>query len=118
MSGSSEVEHIMRRHIYVPKVSKAPLYLPQGYKTRRKNVVVDGISQNGEISLSGIVKHAEDWEGRVAVEARPATIHYTFDKDGKFRPLTIEEMRERGYFIRGQGPVGVRRARSGIEHAE
>ena len=84
------------------------IYLPSGYK-KRTNRVVTGISKSGEMSLKGTVTHTETWDDRVAALARPAGIHYLREPDGHIRPLTFQEQVDRGYFIPGRGPIGVRR---------
>ena len=74
-----------------------------------KQVTVEGISKSGEISPKGTVKHIEDWEGRVAVEAGPATQHYVYFKStGELRLKTLKELIDEGKFYVGHGPTGLR----------
>ena len=84
------------------------LYLPSGYK-KRTNKIVTGVARTGEVSLKGIVTHVETWDDRVAATVGPAGIRYLREPDGHIRPLTHQEQIDRGYFIPGRGPVGVRR---------
>ena len=86
---------------------KRVLYLPSNYKssTTRK---VDGRAKTGEVSPQGLVAHTEDWEGRIAADVAPGTVRYIRDPDGTWRKMTFKEMVERGYFILGKGPKGVR----------
>ena len=84
------------------------LYLPSGYK-KRTHKVVTGVARTGEISPKGVVTHTETWDDRVKAEVGPAAIRYLREPDGHIRPLTFKEQVERGYFIVGRGPIGVRR---------
>lgn len=87
---------------------KRVLYLPSGYK-HRKVKQVTGRAQTGEVSPKGLVAHTEDWEGRVAADVAPSVMHYGISRStGEIRPLTIAEQIERGYFVPGKGPRGVR----------
>jgi hypothetical protein len=88
------------------------LYLMR-YK-RKTNTVVEGVSKKGEISPQGVVAHTEDWEGRLAATVGSAAIRYVRDPDGRIRPMTMQEMIDRGYFIVARGPTGVRTIREGI----
>lgn len=72
---------------------------------QKVNRTVEGRAKTGEVSPKGLVAHTEDWEGRVAAEAAPATIRLIRTRDG-VRPMTMPEMIERGYFIVGKGPNG------------
>jgi hypothetical protein len=73
------------------------------------NTKVDGVSKSGEISPKGTVKHIEDWEGRVAVEAGPPTQHYVYFKStGELRRKTLQELIDEGKFYVGHGPTGLR----------
>lgn len=82
-------------------------YLPPGYK-KRTNRVVKGRAKTGEISPNGLVSETEDWEGRVKAAAGPSALRLIVNPDGSLRPMTFAEMTERGYFIPGIGPSGVR----------
>ena len=84
------------------------LYLPSGYK-KRTHRVVTGVAHTGEISPKGVVTHTETWDDRVKAEVGPAAIRYLREPDGHIRPLTFTEMVDRGYFVVGRGPIGVRR---------
>lgn len=76
----------------------------------RKNRVVEGVARTGEISPKGTVAHIEDWEGRVAAEANPSSMHFALSvSTGELRRLTFQEMVDRGYFILGYGPKGAKR---------
>ena len=83
------------------------LYLPSDYK-KRTHKVVTGVAKSGEMSEKGTVIHTETWDDRVSVDAAPAGAHYIRDPDGNPRLMTFDEMVDRGYFIVGRGPVGVR----------
>lgn len=84
------------------------LYLPSKYK-HRTNRTTEGRARTGEVSPKGLVSHVEDWEGRVAVEAEPTTMRYGYSvSTGKIRPLTRQEMIDRGYWKPGKGPKGFR----------
>ena len=82
------------------------IYLPSGYK-RKTNTVIEGRSRTGEVSPKGLVAHTEDWEGRVAANAAPNSIHWIVDRGG-LRAMTMVEQVNRGYFIPGRGPRGMR----------
>ena len=84
------------------------LYLPSDYK-KRTNKIVTGVARTGEVSEQGIVTHVETWDDRVAATVGPAGIRYLREPDGHIRPLTFQEQVDRGYFIPGVGPIGVRR---------
>ena len=84
------------------------LYLPSGYK-KRTHKVVTGVARTGEVSAKGIVTHVETWDDRVAATVSPAGMRYIRDPDGTIRPMTFKEQVDRGYFIPGRGPIGVRR---------
>ena len=86
---------------------KTFLYLPSGYKTRT-NRVTTGIAQTGEVSRKGTVTHVEHWDDRVDAVVGPATVRYLREPDGTIRPLTFAEQVDRGYFVVGRGPIGVR----------
>lgn len=73
-------------------------------RQRRTNTTTEGIARSGETSPKGTVTQIEDWDGRLAAVARPATIRYITDEDGTLRPMTMREMIDRGYFIVGKGP--------------
>ncbi len=73
--------------------------------TPRTNVTTVGRAKTGEVSKKGLVTHAEEWGGRVAVLTQPAPIRYGYNDAGKIRPLTMAEMIDRGYFIIGRGPT-------------
>ena len=93
---------------YLMRTKPRPfLYLPSDYKTRTHKVVT-GIAESGEMSEKGTVTHTETWDDRVAVDAAPAGIRYLREPDGTIRPLTFQEQVDRGYFIVGRGPIGVR----------
>lgn len=82
---------------------------------RKTNTVVEGVSKRGEVSPKGVVAHTEDWDGRVAATLGPVAIRYVREPDGHIRPMTMQEMIDRGYFVVARGPVGVRRIREGIQ---
>ena len=84
------------------------LYMPSDYK-KRTHKVVTGVAKTGEISPKGVVTHTETWDDRVKAEVGPAGIRYLREPDGTVRPLTFQEQVDRGYFIVGRGPIGVRR---------
>ena len=84
------------------------LYLPSDYK-KRTHKIVAGVAKTGEVSPQGIVTHVETWDDRVAATVGPAGIRYLREPDGHIRPLTFQEQVDRGYFISGRGPIGVRR---------
>jgi len=87
-------------HIWLPK---------SGYK-KSTNRVVEGIARTGEVSPKGTVAHVEDWDGRVAAEANPSSMHFAYSvSTGELRRLTFQEMVDRGYFILGYGPKGAKR---------
>jgi hypothetical protein len=96
-----------RPFLYIARTrrKRGPILLPEGYK-RRKNTTTVGVAKTGEVSPKGTVSHTEDWEGRVAAEAAPTSVHYVRDPDGRWRPMTIQEMIERGLFTPGEGPTG------------
>ena len=71
--------------------------------TLRTNITTEGIATTGEEHPRGTVSHKEYWDGRVAAMARPAPIHYGYNDAGEIRPLTMDEMIEKGYFIVGKG---------------
>ncbi len=97
----------MRKHLWVVRNKKAPAFFKEGYK-QSKNKIVVGRSKTGEISPKGLVAHTEDWDGRVAADVAPGGVHYIKEGDS-FRPMTFVELVERGYFIIGTGPKGVRK---------
>ncbi len=103
----------MKRELFVVRVKRAPALLPSGYK-RRRNTTVTGRARTGEIAKRGLVAHTEDWEGRVAALGAPAAIRYIKVGDAPPRPMTMKEMIERGYFVLGRGPKGVRHIKEGI----
>lgn len=73
------------------------------------NVIEAGIAKTGEISPKGTVRHIEDWEGRVAVEAAPPTQHYVYSlSTGELRRKTMKELIDEGKFYVGHGPTGLR----------
>ncbi|MCH8211273.1 MAG: hypothetical protein IIB99_07855 [Planctomycetes bacterium] len=72
--------------------------------TPRTNITTEGIARSGEVSERGTVSHKEMWDGRVAVMARPAPMHYVYNDDGEIRPMTMPEMIAKGYFIVSKGP--------------
>lgn len=86
-----------RPHIYVARIGQ------------RTNTVTEGVAKSGEVSPKGTVEHTEDWEGRIVARVAPATIRYVRDPDGTIRPKTMKEMIRDGQFIRGRGPIGIRR---------
>jgi hypothetical protein len=96
-----------RPYLYLAR-SKAPTFLKEGYK-ERKNTHVAGVAQSGEISDRGMVAHTEDWEGRIASKALPPTVRYVRDPSHPrgARPMTMQEMIDRGLFILGRGPEGM-----------
>lgn len=73
--------------------------------TPRTRVRVDGIAKSGEVSPKGTVTHFDHWDDTVAVMTEPAAIHYAYNDNNEIRPLTMDEMIERGYFIVGKGPA-------------
>ena len=87
-------------------VKKPPAYLPEGYKLRTHRTV-EGIAKTGEISRQGTMAKTEFWDGSAAGDAGPAAVRYINDR-GHIRPMTFREQVDRGYFIPGRGPVGVR----------
>lgn len=95
----------MRKHLWVAR--KAPTQLKTGYKKSSRRVV-EGVAKTGEVSPKGLVAHTEHWDGRVAAEAGPSTLRYVIEKNGRIRPMTFKEMVDKGYFIIGRGPSGVR----------
>jgi len=101
----------MRKFLYVAR--RGPSYLKEGYKNRTNTTVV-GEAQSGEISRKGVVAQTEDWEGRLAATAAPSAIRYIRDPDGTIRPMTFQELVDRGYFIVGRGPTGVKPIKEGI----
>ena len=84
------------------------LYLPSGYK-KRTNKIVTGVAKTGEISKQGVVTHTESWDDRVKAVVSTVGIRYLRNPDGTIRPLTFQEQVDRGYFIVGRGPIGVRK---------
>lgn len=94
----------------------AHLYLAR-YK-QKTNTTVEGVATTGQISPEGLVAHTEDSEGRVSVTAAPAAVRYIRDPDGTIRPMTLDEMIDRGYFHLASGPVGVQRIRKGIHERQ
>lgn len=94
----------MRKHLWV---ARAPGFLKEGYKQSTRKTV-DGRATTGEVSRKGLVAHTESWDGRIHAEAAPAGIRLVADPDGTIRPMTFKESVERGYFILGRGPKGVR----------
>ncbi len=91
---------------------KKPIYLPSRFK-HRKNTTVVGRAKTGEISQNGLVSFTEDWEGRIASNAAPNAIRYVLE-NGKFRKMTFQEMVDRGHFILGRGPTGIRPQKEGV----
>lgn len=86
----------------------APAFLPGNFKDRRRRTTV-GRARTGEVSPKGLVAHTEDWDGRIAADTAPATMHYAYSvSTGQVRKLTFAEMVEKGYFVLGSGPKGVR----------
>ncbi len=83
------------------------LYLPSDYK-KRTHKIVTGVAESGEMSEKGTVTHTETWDDRVAATVGPVGIRYLREPDGTIRPLTFQEQVDRGYFIVGRGPIGVR----------
>lgn len=83
------------------------LYLPSGYKSRT-NTLVEGVASTGEVSPKGVVSHTEDWEGRVSAKAGPAGIRLILNPDGTIRNMTRAEQLDKGYFLAGKGPIGIR----------
>jgi hypothetical protein len=100
----------MRKYLWL---AKRVNQLPAGYK-QRTNTVVEGRAKTGEISRLGLVSHRETWEGRIASNAAPSAIRYIRTPDGQWRHMTFGEMVDRGYFILGKGPAGVREQQEGI----
>lgn len=91
---------IGRRPTKKPRVAHV-----DGYdRAANVNRTTTGIAASGEISPAGTVSQTEDHEGRVAVEARPATMRAIRDPDGIVRLMTMDEMIAKGYFIVGKGP--------------
>lgn len=91
--------------VWLPR--KAPGQLRLKKSTNR---TVEGIAKTGEISPKGTVAHIEDWEGRIAAEANPTSMHFEYSvSTGRLRRLTFQEMVDRGYFILGYGPKGAKR---------
>ena len=68
------------------------------------NTTVEGRAKTGEVSTKGLVSHVERWDGRTAVTAQPAPMHYVYNDAGEIRPMTMPEMIAKGYFILGKGP--------------
>ena len=97
----------MRKHLWVVRNKRAPAFFKEGYK-QSTNKIVEGRAATGEVSPKGLVSHTESWDGRVAANVAPAGIRYIKEGDS-FRPMTFAEMVERGYFIVGTGPKGVRK---------
>ena len=75
---------------------------------KKVNTTVEGRAKSGEVSPKGLVAHTEDWQGRIRAASAPAAMRYIKTPDG-IRPMTMREMIDRGYFIVGKGPKGVRR---------
>ena len=98
-----------RKFLYLAR--KAPALLPSNYRLR-ENTKVEGRAKTGEVSKKGLVAHTEDWEGRLRAAAAPSAIRYIKTPDG-FRPMTMKEMIDRGYFILGKGPKGIRNLKAG-----
>lgn len=96
---------VTRKFLYVAR--KAPAQLKSGYK-QSTNRVVKGIAKTGEVSPKGLVAETEHWDGRITGEAGPTPIRLIANPDGTLRKMTFAEMVEKGYFIIGQGPPGVR----------
>ncbi len=94
-----------QKGLYVAR--KAPGFLPEGYK-ERTNTVVTGKAKTGEVSVKGLVAHTETWDGRIAATVGQNTIRYVRNPDGTIRPMTFRESVERGHFILGRGPTGIR----------
>lgn len=102
----------MKRALFVPRVRKAPLFLPEGYRNR-ENTTVEGVARTGEISKKGLVGHSEDWEGRIRATTSQTALRYVREGN-RIRPMTMSEMIDRGYFVLGKGPTGVRKIKEGI----
>lgn len=85
--------------------------MARGYILNRKqakNETVEGVAKTGEISPRGIVKHIEDWDGRVEAIAAPPTTHYVYFKStGELRRKTLQELIDEGKFYIGRGPTGL-----------
>ena len=70
----------------------------------RPSTTTEGIARTGEVSKRGTVSHREEWDGRIAAQANPAPMHYVYNDDNEIRPMTMNEMIAKGYFIVGRGP--------------
>ena len=84
---------------------KKVMYLPSGYK-RSTKTTTDGRARTGEVSPQGLVSHTEHWDGRKSAHVQRSAIRYMHMPDGHIRPLTHQEMVDRGYWTVGQGPSG------------
>ena len=99
--------------LYVARVKRL-WFLPSRYKDRT-HTVVEGVAASGEVSRQGVVATTEDWDGRKSVVAGPATVHSRYEHStGEVRPLTMDELIDRGLFVVGSGPTGIRRQEAGI----
>lgn len=99
-----------RPHLLVPGKVKRVFFLPSDY-AKRKNLKVEGVAKSGEVSQKGVVEHEEDWEGRVAVTAKPATLHLKRLPDGRVVLKSMQELIDEGHFVVGLGPTGVESVR-------
>ena len=94
-----------RPHLLVPAVKRV-FFIPSSSK-QRKQQTVTGRASTGEISDKGLMVQEEDWDGRVAATAMPATIHLKRLPDGRVVRKTMTELIEEGRFVAGVGPTGV-----------
>lgn len=97
----------------MPGAVKRIFFLPAGYQ-KRKHTTVAGVAATGEISRHGLVAETEDWEGRVAATAAPATLRLKRLPDGRVVNKTDKELVEEGLYVLGLGPVGVELIHGGI----
>lgn len=78
-------------------------------RNKRRHTTTEGIAKTGEMSPKGVVSHTEDWEGRIAADIGAVPMRLVVEPDGRIRQMTFKEMVDKGYFIVGKGPTGVRR---------
>jgi ribosomal protein L32E len=51
-----------------------PVFLPEGYKKRKRKIKHYGVAKTGEVSPKGEVEQWEHWEGNIDAVAKPRAI--------------------------------------------
>lgn len=103
----------------------SPLFLPQGYKDRKKVVKHVGVARTGEISPTGTVTQIEHWDGSMDAVVRPKPYGVKLKSIADGSPAHLKAMQELEAALRElnvadrSGNVDwQRRARKRVERAQ